>query len=268
MSGTPPPPSPPDYVLGRAAGPYRRLAPTTKLVIGLFEALLAFAAGVWTGPIVVLGLVLASSIVAGVLRTIGVIAALAMPVIGSILLVNTFLFPGATDAIVRIGPLAPTWSGLTFGVQVTLRLLGLSLALALVYLTTEIDDLLTDLEQRGLGRRAVFIVGAATRLVPRLGQRAGEIIEAQRARGLDTEGRWWRRARGVLPLAGPLIFSALTDVEEQAMALEARAFSAPGRRTTLRSIPDTARQRLLRWGLVVAAVALLVNGAGGWVRLP
>ena len=59
------------------------------------------------------------------------------------------------------------------------------------------------------------------------------------------------RARGVLPVAGPLVLSALTEVEHRAMALEARAFAAPGKRTVLRAYPDSAAQRALRWGLVL-----------------
>jgi energy-coupling factor transport system permease protein len=232
------------------------------------EVAVAFFGGPWTGPLVVLAVVLASAVAAGVLRALLTVAALAFTVIGSILLVNTFFFPGASDEIVRLGPVAATWSGLVFGVQVALRLFAFSLALALVYLTTGVEDVLGDLERRGLGRKAVFVVGSAVRLVPRMAQRAGEIIEAQRARGLDTESRWWRRLRGLLPLTSPLILGALTEVEEQTMALEARAFTAPGRRTPLRLLPDPAWQRGLRWSLAALAAAVVALQAGGLLRLP
>jgi energy-coupling factor transport system permease protein len=101
------------------------------------------------------------------------------------------------------------------------------------------------------------------RAIPRTAERAGEITEAQRARGLDTEGRIWRRVRGVVPLAGPLVLGALTDVEEQTMALEARAFTAPGRRTVLRPFPDSRAQRLLRWTVLLAGIALLAASVAG-----
>ena len=74
---------------------------------------------------------------------------------------------------------------------------------------------------------------------------------------MDTEGRIWRRARGVLPLAGPVVFGALTEVEERTMALEARAFSAPGRKTLLR-VPRNGRiDRFLLWAALLALVALV-----------
>ncbi len=258
----------PAFVLRPPSGPYRSLNPATKLVIGLVEVAVAFGAGHWTGPVVVLWLLAAVALIAGVARQLAIVASLTLPVVGSILLINTFLLPGATDPIVRLGPLAPTWSGLAFGVEVTLRLLAISLALALVYLTTPTDDLLSDLERRGVGRRLVFIVGAAVNTVPRTIERAAEIIDAQRARALDTEGRFWRRARGVVPLAAPVIFGALTEVEEQTMALEARAFSAPARRTALRRLPDSGAQRLLRWALFLGAAAAIAAEIAGVLHLP
>ncbi len=102
----------PEGLLAPPTRPYRRLNPATKLVIGLSGAAFAFFAGTWTGPLVVLAVVLASAALAGVLRALATVALLALTVIGAILLVNTFFLPGATDEIVRIGPLAPTWSGL------------------------------------------------------------------------------------------------------------------------------------------------------------
>jgi energy-coupling factor transport system permease protein len=216
----------------------------------------------------VLGLVLASALAAGVGRGLARVALVSSPLVVSILVINLFLLPGATDPIVTVGPIEPTWSGLAFGLQVTLRLMAMSLALALVYLTTDIDDLLADLERRGVGRRGIFVVGAGLETVPRMVERAAEIVDAQRARGLDTEGRFWRRARGVLPLAAPLVFGALTEVEERTVALEARAFSAPVRRTALRQPADPPVDRLMRWAAALAAILLMAGNASGFFGIP
>jgi energy-coupling factor transport system permease protein len=254
----------PDFVQPPPSGTYRSLNPTTKLVIAFVEALIAFVLRGWTGLLVVLLAVAATALIAGVGRAMLPFVLATIPLIASIFLVNTFFFPGATDVIVRIGPLTPSWSGLEFATQAALRVVAFALSVAVFGLTTRPDDLVADLERRGLGRRASFVVGATLRTVPRILQRAAEITEAQRARGMDTEGSILRRVRGVLPLAGPLIFGALTDVEEQAMALEARAFSAQTRRTVLRVFPDGPIQRLTRWtllALLLAVIALSVSGA-------
>jgi energy-coupling factor transport system permease protein len=215
-----------------------------------------------------LAVVLAIALAAGLGRSLTPYVLATLPIVVSILLVNTFFYPGATDVIVALGPLTATWTGLAQALQATLRVEAFALSVALLGLTTSTDDLLDDLEHRGVGRRAVFVIGSAIRTIPRMAERAGEIVDAQRARGLDTEGSVWRRVRGVVPLAGPLILSALSEVEERTMALEARAFSAPGRRTTLRPLTDRPWERMLRWALVVAAVALLSLSVAGRFPLP
>ena len=253
----------PDFVARPPTGTYRSLNPTTKLVIAFAEALIAFGIRGWTGPVVILAIILATAVAARIGRAFVPYLLATIPLIVSILLVNTFLYPGATDRIVSIGPLAPTWTGLTAATQAALRVVAFAMSVALLGLTTQPDHLVADLERRGAGRRAIFILGAALRTIPRMIERAGEITEAQRARALDTEGRFWRRVRGVVPLAGPLIFGALTDVEELTMALEARGFSAPSRRTVLRTFPDSGLQRTIRWGLFLGSIALLVLSIAG-----
>jgi energy-coupling factor transport system permease protein len=255
----------PDFVQRPPSGAYRRLNPTTKLVIAVVEALIAFTLRGWSGLLVVLAVVIATAVVARVGRAMLPFLLATIPLIASILLVNTFLYPGATDVILRVGPLAPTWSGLEFATQAALRVVAFALSVAVFGLTTRFDDLVSDLERRGVGRRVGFVLGATLRTVPRVVRRAGEITDAQRARGLDTEGSIWRRVRGVVPLASPLVFSALTEVEEQAMALEARGFSAPGRRTVLRAFPDSPRERAARWLLGAVLVAVVVASVAGWL---
>ena len=258
----------PDYVQQPPIGTYRSLNPTTKLTIALVEAIVAFTVRGWTGPLLVLAVVLVTGLSARVGRAFLPFVLATIPLIASILLVNTFLFPGATDVIVRLGPLAPTWTGLAFATQATLRVVAFAMSVALLGLTTRPDHLIGELELRGMGRRAGFVLSATLRTIPRIGARAGEITEAQRSRGLDTEGGIWPRVRGLVPLAAPLVFSALSEVEEQTMALEARGFSAPGRRTVLRPFPDSRRQRLLRRVLLIGGAVVVVvsiSGLLGWL---
>jgi energy-coupling factor transport system permease protein len=228
----------------------------------------AFGVRGWTGPIVILAIVLATAAVAGVGRKLVPFALAVIPLVASILLINTFLFAGATDIIVRIGPLTPTWTGLGAALQATLRVAAFALSVAVFALTTPTDQLLADLERRGLGRRGVFVIGAAIGMIPRIAERASEITDAQRARGLDTQGSRWRRVRGVVPLAGPMIVSSLSEVEERTMALEARAFSAPKPRTVLRVLPDSSAQRAARWIAGIGAIALVAASIAGLVPLP
>jgi energy-coupling factor transport system permease protein len=189
------------------------------------------------------------------------VAILALPLAVSVLLVNLLFFPGGEAVLFRIGPLTATAEGLGYAVEVILRLLVIAGGVALFYLATEPGDLTLDLERRGVPPRLAFVVNASTQMVPAMAERASTIIAAQRARGLDTEGSLLARARGLLPLAGPVIVGAIGEVEERTLALEARAFGRPGRRTLLWEPPDSVAQRFARWGMV-ALVPLLAVGRG------
>ena len=214
-------------------------------------AALAVAWGGWVAGAVVTVSALAA-LRAGRLRRVAVTALALTPVVLSSLAVNALLPAGG--------------GGLAGALAALLRLLGATLPPTVLFATTELDDLLIELEARGLGRRSALVVGSALAAVPRTQARALDVTEAQRARGLDTEGSWLRRLRGVLPLVAPLVIGSLAEVEERSLALETRAFGAPGRRTLLRRLPDSRAQKALRWvlaGLLVAgllgrAVAVLV----------
>lgn len=258
----------PDYVLRPPAGFYRALNPATKLVIALCTAALAFVLRGWLAPILALVVVGATVARARLGRAFLPFVLATLPLLVSIVLINTFLYPGATDTLFVVGPLRATGSGLTVAGQASLRILAFALSVAVFALTTPTDDLLADLERRGLGRRASFVVGAAIQTIPRLAARAGEVADSQRARGLDTQGSPWRRIRGIVPLAGPMISGALSEVEERTMALEARAFSAPARRATLRPMPDDQAQRVGRWLFGLATVVLIVATITGRLALP
>jgi energy-coupling factor transport system permease protein len=258
----------PDFVRRIPVRPYLALHPVTKATLAMVGAIVAFGVRGWTGPAVVFVAVVVSGAVAGVLRRTLPFALATIPLVASILVVNTFLYPNAKDAIVTIGPLTPTWTGAAAALQATLRVVAFGLSAAVFALTTPIDDLLVELERRGLGRRGAFVVGSALGSIPRTVERAREVTDAQRARGMDTEGGLPRRFRGLVPLIGPVVFGALAEVEERTMALEARAFTAPGRRTLLRKLPDSRPQRLARWALLVGSMCLVGVSLTGVVKLP
>ena len=55
-----------------------------------------------------------------------------------------------------------------------------------------------------------------------------------------------------------MIIGSLPDVEERSLALESRAFSRPGRRHLLWSMPDTTWERVVRWALLLVLIVFIV----------
>ena len=181
---------------------------------------------------------------------------LTLPIALSALLVNVFFFPGGQQVLLRLGPITATAEGLVFALEILVRIMAISGAITLFYLTTRPQDLVVDLERRGVSARVAFVANASVQTVPAMVERAQQIAAAQRARGLDTEGSFMRRARGILPIVGPVILGSIAEVEERTLALEARGFTRPGRRTMLWWPTDSGAQRAARWGLIAALVAV------------
>ena len=82
--------------------------------------------------------------------------------------------------------------------------------------------------------------------------KAQTIIAAQRSRGLDTEGTFLKRVGSLLPLVSPLVFGSLVEVEERAIAIEARGFTSTRPKTFLREIKDSKFDKILRWFMIFA----------------
>jgi energy-coupling factor transport system permease protein len=234
------------------------LNPLTKLVAAVTAGLAALVAGGIVVPalVVLLGVLLPAVIARAAGRVIRSGALLTLPLAISVLVVNLLFFPGGQSVLLRIGPLTASAEGLAYGIEVLIRLLAIAGGVVLFYLTTEPGDLTLDLERRGVSPRVAFVTNASVQMVPAMADRASTIIAAQRARGLDTEGSLVARARGVVPLVGPVVLGAIGEVEERTLALEARAFGRPGRRTLLWEPADSPSQGLARWAMV-ALVPLL-----------
>jgi energy-coupling factor transport system permease protein len=206
---------------------------------------------------------LALAVAAGVARQLlRASVLLSLPIAISIVLVSVFTRAGTT-VLFTIGPFDATLEGVDFAAQTLVRLFAISASIGLFILTTDPRAFVLDLERRGVSPRFAFVAVATIEAVPTLVERAATISESQRARGLDTEGGIRARLRGLLPIVGPVILTSLTDVEERSLALESRAFSRPGRRHLLWSMPDRPAERVLRFALVGSLVLLIAARVAG-----
>jgi energy-coupling factor transport system permease protein len=246
---------------------FHRLNPLTKATLATASAIAAVIVGGLVGPMLLLAAAVAApAAAAGVLRRLVVTSVLlALPIALSAFLLNLFFFPGGREVLLRVGPVVATAEGLEFALEILVRIMAISGAITLFYLTTRPGDLVVDLERRGVSPRIAFVANASVQTVPAMVDRAAQITAAQRARGLDTEGSVLRRARGVVPIVAPVILGSIAEVEERTLALEARSFSRPGRRTLLWAPSDHAAEAVLRWALILAVLGLVVARAAGVV---
>lgn len=247
---------PPTGLYRPGDGWLHRRAPLTKVLLLLTCVVAAVTVPAWLVtpdgrmpapglPLLAAGL-LALAMASGVgLELARLVAALGLPMIVSMVLVNglaAWSLHGALDAL-----------------GLALRLLVCLEAAALLLLATPVDVLVADLERRGLPHRLGYVLLASMNLLPTMLKRSAEIREAQTARGLPLGAGLAGRLRGLLPMVGPLILGSVAEVEERALALEARGFGAARRRTWLHDPPGDALDPILQLLLVAATVALVVT---------
>ena len=247
------------FFLDRASG-WHALHPLTKLAVALAIVVTAFSVrwmfiSVALFVLVVMPLALWGKIWREVLRTTFTIV---LPLALSLALVQGFFYPGAQDVLWQIGPFALKREGLEFAFVTATRLIAIAGAGLLVLYATHPADLAMALVNAGAPFALAYIAVAAIQLVPEMQTRAQNILNAQQARGLETQGNVFTRARAFVPLIAPLVYSALENVQERAMALDARAFRAPRAKTSWRELRDSTTQRAVRWVLVIGSILLVV----------
>lgn len=179
------------------------------------------------------------------------------PFLLSLAIIQGF-FHGGDTVLFQLGRFTYTLEGLMAGLLFAARLLVALGGTLLLMQSTDQAQLMQALTERGFPARIAYVVLTAIQIFPSFQDRAQVIMDAQQARGLELQTTALNRARLLLPMVGPLILGSVMDVSERAMALEARGFSSPAKKTSLHSLADSAPQRLLRWGLVATALALLV----------
>lgn len=237
-----------------------RLHPLTKLALVAFcLALGLFLPGVWLTYAAFALVILPVAALAGILPPfLRAVAKTALPIVISLFLVQGLFWPGGTP-IVSLGPLSFKQEGVTFAIRSAGRFLMVIGSFLLLTFTTRPDGLMLALSQRGFPKNVAYIMLATLQIVPRFQSKANTILDAQRSRGLETEGNLWVRFRALLPLVQPLLLGSIVDIEERAIALEVRAFGRNGPKTSLLVLRDTSWQRVLRWLLLLAALGVI-----GW----
>ena len=239
---------------------FQRLNPLTKLVISFFLIVLALVLPtMWAGYLVFLFGVVPLALWGGILQPLwSSLWKIVLPFAISMFVIQGLFWTGGTP-VVELGPLSLKAEGLVFATTITGRLLAIMGSFLLVSLGTAPDDLMISLEQRGVPNSITYIILSTIQLVPGLQARSEKIRDAQRARGLETEGNILQRLRAMLPLVEPLVLGSIIDVDERAIALEARGFSREGNKTFYRTVEDRGWEKVLRWLLVILALLLVLG---------
>lgn len=242
---------------------HNRIDPFTKLVYLICSMFAAFFIPSFAGAAIILLLNLILLIIARELRRA------VKTILGSaVLLITVFVIqglfhPGNRTLVFSIGVIHFYKEGLLFGLTISFRVVNIIAASSLLVLTTSPSDVMEACVRRGLSPKAGYIITAILQMIPVMMDSTQTIREAQQSRGMRLEGNIWHRFKVFLPLMGPVILSSFMSIQERAMALEVRGFSATGKRSFYHEeyVPRAAVP--LRIAMAVLTVGIIVWGIIG-----
>lgn len=234
-----------------------RLNPLTKLLLVLALILTAFLTPFyWTPHILAILVIPILSVIGRVGREYFSTAfRLILPAATFLFLMQAFFHPIGKEIIFAFYFLDMTLESLMFAFGNAMRIVVMVSAFTIFLLTTHPSELMSDLSRRGLPGQFAYVIISTLQILPQVQAKAQTIISAQRSRGLETEGGFFKRAGALIPLIGPLVFGSLVEVEERAIAIEARGFTSKHIKTSLHEIPDTPTDIFLRWFLTTLIAA-------------
>lgn len=245
--------------------PLHRLNPLTKLTLIFSLILMGFLGpGFWLATVLLICVQLPLSAWGKVLVPyIRRMFRLVLPLALFLFVVQSVFYPGGKTELFRVWFIPIRLESVQFAYTIASRIANMGGAFLLLLLTTHPSALMNDLSRRGFPPTLTYILISTLQIVPQMQAKANTIIDAQRARGLETQGSFRRRIGAVFPLVGPLVFGSLVDVEERAIAIEARAFKANRPRTSLTVVPDSTAQ--FAWRIALVVLTLLVIGVRLWL---
>lgn len=178
----------------------------SKLVVFVIINIIAALSGVW------------KSFIRKVRNSVGVLFVI-------LLFIQTFFYPRG-EVIFSFWIFNAKLEGILFALKLGITLMGVGGSLIWFFSVTQEKDFVLALEKSGMSAKASYVVLSTLQMVPVLKKKSQTIMNAQKARGVETEGNLLVRAKVFVPTIIPLVLSSIAGTEERALTLEARGFSS------------------------------------------
>lgn len=239
--------------------PIHRLEPITKLV---YVLAILFIPVLWGSRWVTAGCIAMSFI----LLKMGKVFRKAVPILAcsSIIILTVVIIQGLFRAgnqtpFITLGNVVFYKEGLLFAVGVGLNVVNLILGFSVLVLTTKPSDLVEALVRKGLSPKIGYVISSVFQIIPQMSATMETISDAQRSRGLETEGKLLTRIKAFLPLIGPVVMNSLIATRERAIALEVRGFNSTKPKSYINIYKPSRADHVIK-GFILMVLLLSVMG--------
>ncbi|MFI3249695.1 MAG: energy-coupling factor transporter transmembrane component T [Eubacteriales bacterium] len=176
----------------------------------------------------------------------------------TIFLVQGLFFIGNSSVLFEVGGVPFYLEGLTFGLHISLNILNIIFSVCTLILTTKPSDISDSLVKNGMSPRLGYVFASLFLLIPQMTERMSIITDAQRSRGMETEGNLFVRAKAFLPLLSPVIMSSFMDTKERTIALEVRGFNSRNKKSFLNEFQGNPANYFVRILLLLTLLGAII----------
>lgn len=235
-----------------------RMDPLTKLLYVIVSIAVTYTIA---NHLFVMGVLLFSLLmlmVGKVFRKMVPIFGVSLILIISIIIVQGFFHPENETVLYEFWGLSLYKEGFSYALLLTMRVLNMLSAFGILILTTKPDELIERLVKKGVSPKIGYVFLSVLQIIPHMQQSMQTITDAQRSRGMETEGNVLVRIKAFFPLIGPVVLNAINDTRERAIALEVRGFNSPNKQTFLNEAIHYRFQGIVQIGFVLVLLASIV----------
>lgn len=177
-----------------------------------------------------------------------------------IFIVQLFLIPGG-ELLWQWNFLKIYYQGLFKSISLGVMILDVAGIFVWFFQTTENKEIAQCLDEQGVNEKVAYVFISTLKMINVMSKNSKTIMNAQQARGVETEGNLIIRAKAFFPSFVPLMLSSVTGSEERVLTLEARGFSLTGPKTHLFVLKKSGIEKpviLISIAVTVAVILLKV----------
>ncbi len=242
-----------------------KMHPYTKLLY----ILTAVSVSLLTGKLWVFGIFIGLSFIAlasgKVLKKAFPLIAFSFTILIVIFLIHGLFHHGNAQVLFSVGRVRFYKEGLLYALKIGLNILNMLLAFAVFVLTTKPQLFVEELEKSGFSAKFGYVISSVFQIIPQMSGTVNTIMDAQRSRGLETEGKLLTRAKAFLPMMSPVVMSSLVNTRERAIALEVRGFASKNKKTYLKDWEKQKSDRLINIIFIMLIIAAVVWRICTWL---
>lgn len=186
-------------------------------------------------------------------------------VLFTVLIIQGLFWHGNRVPLISFGPVVFYQEGVNYALGILVNIINILMSFCVLILTTKPSDMAENFVRRGLSPRFGYVFISIFQIIPQMTETMSTITDAQRSRGMETEGKLTVRIKAFIPLIVPVIMNSLINTKERALALEVRGFNNKKKKTFLNDEVKTAVDKYIQAALLIVMIAAVVWRVKLWL---